>query len=314
MKRLAETLRAAARAGRARLASLQTSLFDALAAEPKAPPAPAEPFPAALQARAPAPGNLSASVIPALPSFDSQPGGAYSHVRVAVNPRLRGTWRVQWHRRREALHVQVPPRLAVAPEDIKEGLLQWAVLVSARSGRRDPARRALRAELETRIRAYLEAGEAEGPGARRRAARDRRRLERLNPKGSHHDLEGIFARVNAEYFAGNLQAKLTWSRRLGGLSTHSVARDGEGRPYHLISISRGYDNAEVTPEILGGVVYHECLHIAVPPRIERGRRVMHGPDFRAREREYRHYEAWRQWHRYELPKALRRLRRKESQK
>jgi hypothetical protein len=37
---------------------------------------------------------------------------------------------------------------------------------------------------------------------------------------------------------------------------------------------------------------------------------VHGADFRAREREYEHYETWRAWHRDGLPRALRRLRRR----
>ncbi len=109
-----------------------------------------------------------------------------------------------------------------------------------------------------------------------------------------------------KYFGGVLQARITWSRRWGGLSTQSTQQDAAGRPYALITVSRGYDHPSATPEIVAGVVYHECLHIIVPPELRNGRRVVHGAEFRRREKQYRHYELWRQWHARMLPGILRR--------
>jgi hypothetical protein len=303
MKKLVETLRSALRPRvAAATRALQLSLFGSgpveAPAQRRAPeaPAPVEP--------PPGPGVTGAS-----PSFEQLRRGDFTRVRVEVKARLRGSWRVQWTPRGEELRVEVPPRLADAPQAVKEALLEWALLVTARKSRRDPAVRSRRAAVEELIRGYLAAQEAHGPAAKRRKARNARRLERLEPKGLVHDLEDSFDRINRDYFAGALQARLTWSRRLGGLSTHSMAEDADGNAYHLISISRGYDCPEVTPEILGGVVYHECLHIAIPPRVESGRRIIHGSDFRRREKAYAHYDLWRRWHREGLPKALRRMRR-----
>jgi len=238
--------------------------------------------------------------------------GSYAHVEVLVKPRMWENWRVFWTRRKEALRVEVPSLLDSAPLEIKQALLQWAVLVSRRGVKQKTELRMERVRLETLIRGFLRSptGNSEAGSAHSRMrARNRRRLERMAPQGSHHDLNLSFARVNARYFEGRLQATVTWSARLGGLSTHTMAQDGEGKPYHLITISRGYDNPEVTPQILDGVMYHECLHIAIPPEHRNGRRIVHGPDFRRREREYEHYEVWRVWHRDGLPLALRRMRR-----
>jgi hypothetical protein len=251
------------------------------------------------------------------PSFQELCRGPFAHIRVEGNKRLWESWRVAWQRRDESLRLAVPALLEEAPREVKLALLEWAVLVSRRNHRRDATLRARRGELETLIREHLHKpvsgdGPRGGGAAQLRLARNRRKMARLRPGGAHHDLEGVFRSVNERYFQGSLEARLTWSARLGGLSTHTMAHDGEGNPYHLITISRGYDDPEVTPEILGGVVYHECLHIAIPPRRENGRRVVHGPDFRKREREYAHYEIWRRWHRLGLPKALRRLRRQDA--
>jgi hypothetical protein len=242
--------------------------------------------------------------------FASLLRGPYARIEVVAKPRLHESWRVSWIRRREALRLEIPSLLAEAPQDIKIALLEWALLASRR-GRKDKIQRQRRSELEQAIRQALKAT-GDSQAARRRNARDARRMARLNPKGLFHDLEPVFAAINAEYFGGALQARITWSARLGGLSTHTIAHDDEGRPYHLLSISRGYDDPEATPAILGGVVYHECLHIAIPPRNSGGRRIVHGADFRARERLYAHFEVWRKWHREGLPKALRRKRRRKS--
>ncbi len=293
--------------GRSALAGLasffrQLSLFD---------PAPPE---TTTPVSKPAVAHRSANPTPASAqseSFASLCNGSYSHIQVILKPRLWDSWRVAWARRNESLRLEIPAILEQAPHSLKESLLEWAVLVTRRNIKRQPELRMRRAELEARIREHLRAPSGDGDGASaasgKRLARNRRRVGRLQPVGVHHDLRKTFQVINARYFQGGLQAKLTWSARLGGLSTHSIAQDGEGNAYHLISISRGYDNPDVTPEILGGVVYHECLHIAIPPRRESGRRVMHGPDFRERERAYEHFEVWRHWHRHGLPKAVRRL-------
>ena len=249
------------------------------------------------------------------PSYQDLCRGAYAQVEVAVGTRLRDSWRVIWNRRDGAIQVKVPPVLGNAPASIKQAVLDWALLMTRRGLRTNPGLKSLRRRLESSIRSFLHAQADPGAGGRpsherlRQLARNRRRLLGLRPAGRFHDLETTFAQVNTRYFGSGLEARITWSTRLGGQSTHTIAHDGEGRPYHLLTISRGYDNPEVTPEILGGVVYHECLHIAIPPREECGRRVVHGPDFRKREREYDHFAAWWKWHREGLPKALRRLRR-----
>lgn len=291
----------------------QLSLFDdpqpSLAVGPAPAPTCPSGHPAQAEPAPPAPTDAAAARVDGIPAgFLGLLRGPYARIRVELKPRLRASWRVSWERRGEFLRLEAPAHLADAPPEIRRALLDWSLLVSRR-GRRTEAERARRSALENAVRRHLDAPVGSAAAARL-AASDARKLSRLAPRGAYHDLQHIFDTVNARYFQGRLEARITWSARFGGLSTHSIARDGEGRPYHLLTISRGYDQPEVTPEILGGVVYHECLHIAIPPRQANGRRIVHGPDFRKREREYDHYEAWRTWHRHELPKALRRMRKR----
>jgi hypothetical protein len=229
-------------------------------------------------------------------------------VDVALVARLRQGWRIEW-KRGERARLRVPAAFLTAPDAVVGALGQWAGLALQR---RSPQRNAARKELERTLHAWLESHAAHDARSqtltRGRAAR---RLDRLQPQGRHHDLEAILAAINREYFGGALEARITWSRRWGGLSTQSHAKDADGGRYALITISRGYDHPSATADIVGGVVYHECLHIAVPPHEASqteggGRRVVHGREFRRREKEYRFYAEWRKWHAEQLPRIIRR--------
>ncbi len=135
------------------------------------------------------------------------------------------------------------------------------------------------------------------------------RFPPICPVGKFYDLTLVFAAVNATYFGGELNARITWSNRIGGLSFHTVRKDPlSGETVNLISISRGYDFENCPFYAVAGVVYHECLHIAVPPETVNGRRIVHGKVFRNRERRYLFYEDWNKWHREVLPKNIRALR------
>lgn len=135
------------------------------------------------------------------------------------------------------------------------------------------------------------------------------RFPPICPVGRFYDLTQVFDAVNATYFGGELNARITWSNRIGGLSFHTVRKDPlSGETVNLISISRGYDFENCPFYAVAGVVYHECLHIVVPPETVNGRRIVHGKVFRNRERRYLYYEAWNRWHREVLPKNIRTLR------
>lgn len=251
------------------------------------------------------------------------PGDASFHARwkqaangddltLELAPRLRQGWKLSWPRgtlRGEGSVLRAPRIFRDAPDDVLRMLAAWARLAMQR---KSPTRIAERRALEKALHAWIEARHGEDAHAQKlRRGRAARRLDRLNAKGRHHDLDAILAAVVAEYFAHIPElgkARITWSRRWGGLSTQTARHDEQGTPYPLLSISRGYDHPSATAEIVGGVVHHECLHVVVPPREAQGggRRVVHGREFRKREKEYRFHDAWRKWHAEKLPGIIRR--------
>lgn len=134
----------------------------------------------------------------------------------------------------------------------------------------------------------------------------RGRFPPIRSKGKHYDLDQVLAAVNETYFAGELDCRITWSSRWGGLSFHSIRKDPiTGESVHVISISKGYDASNCPLYAIAGVVYHECLHIKIPVVIKGNRRIVHGRDFKRCERKYIYYEEWMNWHKTVLPKNLR---------
>jgi hypothetical protein len=160
------------------------------------------------------------------------------------------------------------------------------------------------------VRALAEfAGAARGMAARRRAAGDRidayvrkhrariaaPRPARVVARGHTHDLQAIYDRLNATWFDGRIEARIGWGAVQGRRRRRTIKTGVYVQDARLIRIHRALDRPEVPELYVAMVVFHEMLHQAVPAVERRGRRIVHGPEFRRREREYPDFERARQW-------------------
>jgi hypothetical protein len=68
----------------------------------------------------------------------------------------------------------------------------------------------------------------------------------------------------------------------------------------VIRIHPTLDRPEVPEFYVAAVVFHEMLHQVVPVHERNGRRVVHGAEFRRRERAYADYHRSREWERAHL--------------
>lgn len=128
----------------------------------------------------------------------------------------------------------------------------------------------------------------------------------LTTKGRHHDLLAIFQRVNERYFDGQVQALVTWGRRTRppGRKRHTIKLGSYSHYDRLIRIHPSLDRRWVPRYFLEYVMFHEMLH-HVMPHTKSGRRALHPPEFREREKEYRHYDRAMAWERAHLGRLLR---------
>jgi hypothetical protein len=114
------------------------------------------------------------------------------------------------------------------------------------------------------------------------------------PHGKHHDLLEIFRRLNDRYFDGELSLFVSWSK--------SVARRSMGawletppRFKNIITVNPLLDGARVPRYVVEEVMHHEMLHEVIPAIRKNGRKYMHTPEFRVRERAFPHYRRASEW-------------------
>ncbi len=184
------------------------------------------------------------------------------------------------------LHLRISDHLQGADEPVIEGVV--SILLSrvhrVPLSRADPAA----------VAAYHEHVESSAAEQRRKASRQQRGRKHLDPVGDHRSLLESYLRVCLEMDLAVPQAPtLSWSK------TRSRRRFGHWDADHgCIVISRVLDDDQVPEFVLDYVVYHEILHVILPP--ERGggltgRRRVHPPEFKAAERRFPRWkeaEAW----------------------
>jgi hypothetical protein len=133
-------------------------------------------------------------------------------------------------------------------------------------------------------------------------------LTPLVTKGQHHDLLTLFHDINSKYFGGTVDALVSWGRaspvrhrrpratiKLGSYS--AVER--------LIRVHPNLDRSWVPRYFVEFIVYHEMLHHVIPASRGPGRGLVHPPEFRLREQQFRRYERAIAWEKSHIGRILR---------
>lgn len=152
---------------------------------------------------------------------------------------------------------------------------------------------------------------------------------KIQTQGDHHDLLSLFHKINDRYFLGQVDALITWGRRVrrrsrsqaqGGRASGAAGRSARVEPpdarraiklgtysatERLIRIHPVLDKPWVPRYFVSFVIYHEMLHHVMPASVVGGRRLLHPPVFQARERVFRDFERAIAWERRHLHRLLR---------
>ncbi len=182
------------------------------------------------------------------------------------------------------LDVRIQRCFATAPDETVAAVAEF--LSSAKGS---PTRRRALAE----IRAYF------GRYRPARPLRRRRRRIVLRPVGDTLDLRQVRDEINRRYFGDELEVHVTWgrepSRRRRARRNVSVRLGTYSDRDCVVRVHRCLDRPSVPRYVVESVVYHEMLHAAVPPVAKNGRRLIHTPEFRRRERQFPDYERAERW-------------------
>jgi hypothetical protein len=173
--------------------------------------------------------------------------------------------------RAETLDVTINEGFVGAPDDVIRALVCVALLGNAQTEQRDVIRRYAATDAFAEVMEALELATVEATD---------------QPEGRHHNLEEIFARVNAEYFDGALsRPRLTWNKTI----THRKMGHYQ-IPTDTVLISITLDSPDVPAYVVESVMYHELLHKHLGVTVVNGRRYAHTSEFREAERRFARYE------------------------
>jgi hypothetical protein len=214
-------------------------------------------------------------------------------VTVSYNPRLKSGWRMKIHSPSGRRIVSVPAYFEDAPEKVKVAIIGWAMLFPLKGRRKRPDFRERKKELEHGVLEFIASSGKAHTALRRIASQDFRSRGRL------YDLGEIFQSLNSSYFGGKLSSYIRWGKSSGRSYQRSFT-DAQGRRQNLISIAQLYDATDVPRFAIEGIVFHEMLHIAVPPYKRNFKNVIHGREFKRAERSFPYFKEWRQWERQRL--------------
>jgi hypothetical protein len=140
----------------------------------------------------------------------------------------------------------------------------------------------------------------------------RKRSAALVTKGKHHDLLALLDDVNERYFDGAVRPLITWGKRgargarlRGGRPRKTIKLGSYSGVDRLVRVHPALDQAWVPRYFVAYIVYHEMLHHVIPASRGLGRVNLHPPEFKEREKEFRHYERALDWERRHVGRLLR---------
>jgi hypothetical protein len=135
----------------------------------------------------------------------------------------------------------------------------------------------------------------------------RKRNAALVSRGKHHDLLALFQDLNQRYFDGAINALITWGKRptSKAISRRTIKLGSYSAVDRLIRIHPALDQKWVPRYFVAYVVYHEMLHHVIPGSRGLGRVNLHPPEFKEREKQFRHFDRSLDWEKRHVARLLR---------
>ena len=128
--------------------------------------------------------------------------------------------------------------------------------------------------------------------------------ETVQDNVDERDLDGIFERLNREYFNSRIQAKIKWGRDVKSRNKSGFRYGSYDEGKKLIRIHPRLKQDFVPLSVLELTVYHEMCHQFAPSYKKNGAWQSHHPEFRKKEREYKNFKDARNWEKHNWHRLL----------
>ncbi|MBN1601829.1 MAG: hypothetical protein JW915_09480 [Chitinispirillaceae bacterium] len=227
---------------------------------------------------------------------------------VRSSSRLVRGWNISINRVTGRRTLTIPMFLINAPVPVKMALIAWALLPIDKKRSRSKEEQQRRRHIEEYIYSHLSERGLLKPSISRI---DREKLSHKTA-GNKFDLKEIYTRINASYFDNKIKAYLRWGTPGSTTSYQTVRRSKDGSCWNLITIADIYNHPRIPLFAIESVMFHEMLHIAIPPYRKNGKNVIHGKEFKAAEKLFPHFEQWRAWENNDLKLILKEMRRRKK--
>jgi len=124
----------------------------------------------------------------------------------------------------------------------------------------------------------------------------------------HHDLLALFD-AQQIHFRTPITARVRWGRWPSNPPLRSI-RLGSCKPVDppVIRVHPVLDHADVPEWFVSFILFHEMLHVAIPPEQGKKRRRVHTRKFRAAERLHPDYDRAMLWEREHVMALIQRIR------
>lgn len=114
--------------------------------------------------------------------------------------------------------------------------------------------------------------------------------------GKVYDLKRIYDQLNNKYFNNRIKLSISWFTKPRYKRFCTITYGSYDQTLKLIKINELLDNKKVPKYFVEFVVYHEMLHHICPPFFDKnGRRIVHTPFFKQKEREFSFFEWAKVW-------------------
>ncbi len=130
----------------------------------------------------------------------------------------------------------------------------------------------------------------------------------VRAQGDVHDLEPILDELCESYLGlPSPDLYVTWARRTApkGRQRKTIKLGSYSPAERLIRIHPALDEPWVPKYFVSYILYHELMHDIVPPVPAGSRVLLHPPEFRRREREFRDFERALAWENRHIDRLLR---------